>query len=107
MKRRGFLQSLLAGGAVLTTVQRYKIEEQIEAEPAPAGPPSVDGVALKQDDLLLSEGGMLRWREPVSTHADLYVQAEDGDATWCESDDTIWLYVGNVGWIQLGAATLA
>lgn len=106
MKRRAFLQSLLAGGAVLTAVQRSKIEKQIEAEPAP----SVED-NLPASEILVghfpSEGGILRWREPVATHADLYDPAEDGDATWCENDDTIWVHIGNVGWTQLAAATLA
>ena len=94
MKRREFLQSLLAGAAILTTPQRLEIEKQVEQ--LPPGKP-----VEKVDYEVTRSQWTLNWRESVKLKADLPLPAQECDACFCEENDTVWIYVDHVDWVQL------
>lgn len=97
MKRRAFLQSILGGVAVLTIAQREAIERQIEAIPAD---PKTAGHAAAD----IPPPG-LRWREPVEDRFHFPSDPEECDAVVVLDDDRAFIYVADIGWLQMAVAS--
>lgn len=103
MNRRGFLQSLLAGAAVLTVGQSTAIAKQVDALPEPAQPGHVASKAYVDSQVM-----GLNWRAPVKTFADLPRDPQEADAVFVEGDGWPYVYVAvdDVGWVTLHFKTL-
>jgi len=99
MNRRAFLQSIIAGGAVLTAAQARGVWNALQAEGGP--------MDTRELDAFVGEGSHmhgLRWREIVETADDLPEGDSDGTARVVRSGDhadTIFVMVEEVGWIPL------
>ncbi len=90
MKRRGFLQWLAGGAAILTTTQVRLIEKQLGALPG---------------DGLTPDWTVLNWRSHIEPGGHILPSdCEWGDAVYVESSDAAMVYVGDgVGWVMLTA----
>jgi hypothetical protein len=86
--RRAFLQTLLAGGAVLTAGQTEAIRRLIAELPT-----------SDRGDFGAPLG--LQWKESVKREEDLPPEAQEGDAVFVWKTFAAHVFVDGVGWVRL------
>lgn len=89
MERREFLQWAL-GAAVLTIGQREDIERML-AEPQPVIDPSTVPI-------------LSTWYPSVAFKSSLPAEAIDKSLCWVEDEETDYMRVNPIGWVELEAA---
>ncbi len=102
MRRRGFLQALLGGAAILTGAQRKAVEAQVEQLPAAVALEPGDAAARSEVDTVAVG---LNWRQPVFGRGDLPTDAADADAVFLEGLEIAVVFVTGAGWIDLAGVT--